>query len=344
MRAVLCGYYGKGNAGDEALLATLLQMLPTSVTPLVLSGDPAATEQQYGVESIDRQAPHQLWRAIAGADALIWGGGSLIQDITSIQSPFYYGSLMTLAQTLGKITIAWGQGIGPLQWGITRRWARSLFRGCTGVSVRDRASAHLLTDWAIPHTLAPDPVWALEAAPLTRPISLPHPRIAVVLRPHAQLTATRLRVITEALRQFQAITQCSLLLLPFQPSTDLAIAQNIHQHLPQQSEIAVCTRPQEYKTLFQQVQGAIAMRLHGLILATAAGCPCFALSYDPKVSQLMAALNLPGWELHQLPENPAQITQTWVNFYHHSQPLNQAEIETTIAQSLQHQHLLQRLL
>ncbi|PZV13958.1 MAG: polysaccharide pyruvyl transferase CsaB, partial [Leptolyngbya sp.] len=34
MRAVLCGYYGLGNGGDEALLATLLQMLPPSVTPV----------------------------------------------------------------------------------------------------------------------------------------------------------------------------------------------------------------------------------------------------------------------------------------------------------------------
>ncbi|HBE52705.1 MAG TPA: polysaccharide pyruvyl transferase CsaB, partial [Cyanobacteria bacterium UBA11369] len=38
MRAVLCGYYGKGNGGDEALLAALLQMLPEEVTPIVLSG------------------------------------------------------------------------------------------------------------------------------------------------------------------------------------------------------------------------------------------------------------------------------------------------------------------
>ena len=30
-RAVICGYYGQGNAGDEALLMSLLQMLPEHI-------------------------------------------------------------------------------------------------------------------------------------------------------------------------------------------------------------------------------------------------------------------------------------------------------------------------
>ncbi len=41
-QAVLCGYYGMGNGGDEALLATLLQMLPDNIEPIVLLEDPRA--------------------------------------------------------------------------------------------------------------------------------------------------------------------------------------------------------------------------------------------------------------------------------------------------------------
>jgi len=46
----------------------------------------------------------------------------------------------------------------------------------------------------------------------------------------------------------------------------------------------------------------IGMRFHSLIMAAAEDCRCFALSYDPKVSRLIAEVPMPGWELDQLPE------------------------------------------
>jgi polysaccharide pyruvyl transferase WcaK-like protein len=57
LRAVLCGYYGKGNGGNEALLATLLQMLPDDVEPIALTATPKETSQRYGVETCDRTSP-----------------------------------------------------------------------------------------------------------------------------------------------------------------------------------------------------------------------------------------------------------------------------------------------
>ncbi|HEY9737232.1 MAG TPA: polysaccharide pyruvyl transferase CsaB, partial [Trichocoleus sp.] len=64
MRSLLCGYYGMGNGGDEALLAALLQMLPAGVTPVVLSGDPVETAQRYGVEAVPRKSPLAVLRAM----------------------------------------------------------------------------------------------------------------------------------------------------------------------------------------------------------------------------------------------------------------------------------------
>jgi len=340
MRAVLCGYYGKGNAGDEALLASLLQMLPSSVQPVVLSGNPAETRRRYGVESCDRMKTASIIKALRRSEVFIWGGGSLMQDATSAANPVYYGGMMGLARQLGLKTIAWGQGIGPLQRPLTRWIARQAFAGCSAVSVRDRGSAEILTNWQIPFTIAPDPVWALEGKPVQELADLPFPRVAVTWRSHPQLTPARLACLTQALVDFQKITQTCILLVPFQASQDLAIAQSIQSQLTGANHLVTIEDPRELKGVFQGVDMAIGMRLHSLILAAAAQCRCFGLSYDPKVTQLMAELDLPGWQLAEIPTEPQQICQAWLEHYQKGDRLSTARLQFLVERALIHQDLL----
>ncbi|QDL07063.1 polysaccharide pyruvyl transferase CsaB [Brasilonema octagenarum UFV-E1] len=344
MRVLLSGYYGKGNGGDEALLATLLQMLPPSVTPVVLSGNPEETNSRYGVEACDRMAPFTVLQALRSCDAFIWGGGSLIQDTTSAVSPFYYGLIMTLAQKMGLKTIAWGQGIGPLRRSVTRWLAQQNFGGCTKVSVRDRASAALLTDWQIPFILAPDPVWALQSKPVPGLWDLPAPRVAVTLRNHPQLTQTRLANLTRALVDFQKATQTFILLLPFQKSEDLEIAQAIQPQLKDVSKILCLEEPELLKGVFRGVEMAIGMRLHSLIMAASEGCRCFALSYDPKVNRLMEDVDMPGWDLANLPDDPNFISTTWMEHYANGDPLSAEKIQYLVDRALIHREVLREAL
>jgi polysaccharide pyruvyl transferase CsaB len=340
IRAVLCGYYGKGNAGDEALLASLLQMLPPEVTPVVLSGDPQATRDRYGVQATNRMSAIRVWQALRRSQVFIWGGGSLIQDATSFTSPLYYAGLMGLAQQLGLTTIAWAQGIGPLERSFVRQIARHAFRGCDAVSVRDARSAQFLVDWQVPFTLAPDPVWALDSKPVEGLWDIPAPRVAVNLRSHRHLTPERLEILTQAIAQFQKATDTFILLVPFQASQDLAIAQTIHARLPEVSSIYNLDDPRQIKGLFRGVEMAIGMRFHSLIMAAAEHCRCFALSYDPKVSQLIADLNLPGWELSDLPTDPNTIAEAWIEHYANGDRLNEISIHSLVDRSLIHRQIL----
>ncbi|MDF0554962.1 polysaccharide pyruvyl transferase CsaB [Kamptonema sp. UHCC 0994] len=344
MRAVLSGYYGKGNGGDEALLASLLQMLPDYVTPIVLSGNPVQTNQRYGVETCDRMNAFHVLQTLRTSNALIWGGGSLIQDSTSLASPFYYGGLMGIAQQLGLKTIAWAQGIGPLKRPITRSLAKRWFGGCNAVSVRDKGSAGLLVDWQIPFTLAPDPVWALDALPVAGLWDLPAPRVAVNLRSHSTLTPTRLATLTRALIDFQKATKTFILLLPFQSSQDLPLAEILHKAIPNDSKILTLENPRELKGVFRGVEMVIGMRYHSLIMGLAEECRCFALSYDPKVTQLMDDLEIPGYLLSELPDNPNSISKTWIENYANGEPLSQNKIEYLVDRSLIHQEVLQSAL
>ncbi|BAZ45517.1 putative polysaccharide pyruvyl transferase [Chondrocystis sp. NIES-4102] len=343
-RAVLCGYYGMGNAGDEALLVSLLQMLPTSIEAIVLSGDPQTTEKQYGVISYQRKSSLAIIKALNQAEIFIWGGGSLMQDSTSIASPIYYAGLMALAQKKGLKTIAWAQGIGPLTKPLTRWLTKQVLLGCDAITVRDNASAELLNSWQLEHLIAPDPVWALKSKPVAQLDEINISQVAVILRSHPLLTTQRLKVLIKALQDFQQQTQSFLLLIPFQPRQDMAIAQTIAEQLNQNYQVLSLSDPQELMGLFKQVKMAIGMRLHSLIMAAAANCHCFALSYDPKVSQLMKDLDLPGYELTDLPLDPQIISSNWIREYNYGQPLNKIEIQSLRDEALIHQQLLRKVI
>lgn len=343
MRAIICGYYGQGNGGDEALLVTLLQMLPATVTPIVLSANPCQTQERYGVASCPARDWLAIWQELGRAELFIWGGGSLMQDATSWTSPLYYAGLMFLAQSLGLQTLAWGQGIGPLR----RPWIRELTRWvlgrCSAVSVRDQATAALLQQWQIPALLAPDPVWALQEKPSDDLMLLPTNRIAVNLRRHPHLTPERLQYLGEALRDFQRATQAHICLVPFQKSQDWALAEALAGHLPGHCQILYREDPRELKALFQGVRLTIGMRLHSLIMAAAMGSPCFALSYDPKVKQLMQDVGLPGWELQALPTDALLISETWQAYFQDNQALSRDKRQHLRQQATEHQTLLTRL-
>ena len=336
MQAVVIGYYGFGNSGDEALLLTLLQQLPDSVEPVVLSNDPDRTAELYGVEACDRWDLPGIHRLFRSADAFIWGGGSLMQDSSSWRNPLYYGGLMRWAQLCGLRTIAWGQGIGPLRRGWVRWLTRSCLRKCAAVSVRDERSARLLQSWGIAHELAPDPVWSLQATDYDPDWETP--AIAVVLRHHPLLTPARLAVIQRALDALQAQTNARLLLMPFQ-ATDVDLARSLQSMCKAPSRVVRIEDPRQLMAAFGSVKLAIAMRLHGLILAAAAGIPVFGLSYDPKVTQLMQAEQIPGYELQELPENEQAIVDAWLTQYR-QQGLSASELTRLSDRAMKHAECL----
>ena len=91
-RAVLSGYFGFKNFGDEAILSLLvnkLQSLKYSVT--VISSNPDYTKAQFKhIRCVKTFDISNIAGFILKSDVLISGGGSLLQDVTSLKSLIYY--------------------------------------------------------------------------------------------------------------------------------------------------------------------------------------------------------------------------------------------------------------
>ena len=114
---VICGSYGLGNAGDESILKAILQEVHT-VAPdqevTVLSRNPEETTARHSVRALHMFNIPAVRKAMRHAKLYINGGGSLIQDVTSRRSLWYYLYTLRTAKRLGCKVLMYGCGIGPV--------------------------------------------------------------------------------------------------------------------------------------------------------------------------------------------------------------------------------------
>ena len=310
-RPLLCGYYGEHNLGDDALLAVLLQQLPPTIRPLVTAHDQALVRSRFAVETVDRRRLAAVLGALAGCDALVLGGGSLLQDSTSFRSLVYYALLIVSARLRGRPVLLWGQGLGPLRRRRSRWLVRALLPLVSGSSWRDPASAALAARLGGRGAVGSDPVWGFPAVPW-RGAGGP---IVVCWRPLPRFQPEHWRPYLQALAQLAEAADRPVLWLAFHADQDgplldaLQADGLVEASLRRRSRTERPGDPAEALRRFQGAGLVVAMRLHGLILAALAGSPCAALSYDPKVAAAAAAIGCPCHDLEVPP--PADLADRW---------------------------------
>ena len=100
---VISGYYGFGNAGDEAMLCAIIDAIRKEEADAhitVISGNPKETSKKHNINAVGTFSALGILKAIAHSDLVISGGGSLLQDATSIRNTYYYLSIMALANAI----------------------------------------------------------------------------------------------------------------------------------------------------------------------------------------------------------------------------------------------------
>lgn len=322
-RVLLSGYYGFDNAGDEAVLAGLVLALnqiktgPLSIN--VLSNDPNGTRNDHGVSAAHRYKPLQLLKSIGRCDLLMSGGGSLLQDVTSAHSVFYYLAVVRIAQMLHKKTMFAAQGIGPLNLVRSRKLVASVAQRLDRITVRDQDSKLLLQQIGVTKQeifVTADPAILLGSIDS----GIAAGTVAVALRPWqdfaiGNITAASLK---------QSTFKGNLIPIAMQPDTDKPVMEQFLSEMHQ-------TKQSDHKELIEaghhrlpaiikslaQCEMVVGMRLHALILAAASGVPSVAIGYDPKVASFMSATGQgDAWcDLNQLNQSEFAevISHCWEN-------------------------------
>ena len=151
LKIVICGYYGHGNFGDEAILRVILSKIQ-NLNPKAKICVLKTKNLLYSV------------RDMVGADVFIFGGGSILQNATSDASLLCYLAIIHVSSLLCKRKIMLANGIGPI---CRRKIPKKILIRATAcaincfdyISVRDTHSQKMLQN-ILPNRkiyLVPDP-------------------------------------------------------------------------------------------------------------------------------------------------------------------------------------------
>ena len=307
-QVVMSGYYGFSNAGDDAILEAIHQSILEAsgeVGVTVLSNDPRETQRHYGMNATPRFRFWKVFGALRRCDALLSGGGSLLQDRTSTRSLLYYLSIVRCAEWMGKPVMLYANGIGPVQKPANRRRVKRAVERAALVTLRDHSSARELVEMGVErpdlHVTA-DPVFNLDPAPKERAGELlrsaglergtPFAAVSVRDWPDTGSFAGELAALCDHLYRTCGM---EILFLMMQPCRDRAATAQVRSAMECPSHLldAPCT-PRELMAVLGEGRLCLAMRLHTLIFSARMAVPVLGLVYDPKVASYLKELDMPS--------------------------------------------------
>lgn len=291
-KIVISGYYGFHNFGDETILSVLVKKIK-EFTPFitVLSKNPAKTRDLYKVDSVLYCCPCLAFFKILKADVLFSGGGSLLQDVTSLKSLIYYLFVINIALFYNRKVIIFAQGIGPINNKFGRWLAKNTLKKCTLVTVRDEKSLFLMRGWGIKADLVCDPLFDLEMFDYE-----PSGKVGVQLRDFKTLKDNLLRKLAEQVNKEFADKQIEI--YSFQDSLDYEVCRRFEVMLRSinpviQTKIIYNQTSQQILYNMSKLDYLVAMRFHANLIALKYGIKTLAVCYDEKVQKLATEAQIP---------------------------------------------------
>jgi len=290
------------NAGDEAILEAILAEM-RSIDPdmpiSVLSRTPQATAEKHGVKALHMFDLPGFLKVMRRSRLYINGGGSLIQDVTSSRSLWYYLYTLVAARHRGCKVLMYGCGIGPVRRGFNRQLTRRILdRYVDTITLREEHSLEELRSFGVKRPkviVASDPALSLSPAPAEE--------VDAVMARHN--LGGENKYICFCLRSWNGFSGKAKL---FGAAADYAyekyglypvfLSVN-HRKDGLASDLAVEDIRAPYTVIYEpmstrttagflsRMQVVMSMRLHGLIFAASQSVALAGVSYDPKVAAFL---------------------------------------------------------
>ncbi len=303
----ISGYYGFRNSGDDSILKVIiddLKLACPNVSITVLSQRPGETSRDFGVNSIDRFDFFTIWKLFKRTKLLISGGGSLVQDVTSSKSLFYYLSIIKLAKLRGAKVMLYANGIGPITKNKNLKHVGNTLKNVDYITLRENSSLEELTRilqscqncevTADPAFNAiPESAENVTKAIKSGGIKTGEKFFTISVRDWECLDPKAVEKICKFCDWVYSKYQIKPFVIPMQKKFDQTISSKIDKTLtmPHGAILDGCS-PETMMGIIGNAEFVLGMRLHTLIYAVKMGVPSIALDYDPKVAAVMKSVNL----------------------------------------------------
>lgn len=269
------GYYGSNNLGDELLLYETLKLLENYFDRshlTVLSYSMKDTMKIHGVKSVSRNSIFKIMKTIRQSDVIIGGGGSMLQNVTSNRSLFYYLWLLNYANFNHKVVALIGNGIGPIHGKLQSKLSINILKKLSYIHLRDEKSYEWIKDQRQGPT---DSGTDLALNPIK--CQKDHWGKQVYINIRKWPNTSHLKGLMKTFKVYLEEAGYQVTFVTMQKGNDdLAMAGL--------GKIESFESPEALMSVIKEGDYMIGMRLHFLILAANHGIPFIGLSYDPKVS------------------------------------------------------------
>ncbi len=301
---LVCGAYGRGNAGDDAILEAILtelRQIDQDMPVWVLSRRPKNTRLTYRVNSIYIFSIAKWLRRMSKTSLYINGGGSLMQDVTSRRSLWFYLFTIWCAKRRDNKVLMYGCGIGPIRYPGNRKLTTNILQSSVdAITLRDTHSKAELDSMGVDKPkilLSADPTVILPAAGseiidgLMESHGLdPNGKyIGFTLRPWPGFDA-KARVFGTLADYVWEKYGLTPVFLPVEPRLDVPAAQ-LAAHYAKKAPCHIIERTGSSAHtigLYSRMQVVVSMRLHALVFSAGQGVPLVGVVYDQKVSSFLS--------------------------------------------------------
>jgi len=329
-RIVIAGYYGLGNAGDEAILSGMVRDLRAEVPGAdlrVLSLNPDRVHALHGIRAESLRDLPGIIEAIRESDLVILGGGGLLHDYwpldeSQLLTPAHQGLALylgvpLLAEMLGRPYMLYGLGVGPIRHATSIPLMKTVLDGAERITVRDEISREAIqavmgegVDIRHRVEVTADPAfnmrWELASEGTSRKapmIGKSGPRLGVNLRfwDFGVNPGDWEREVARGLDRWIGEQGGEVLFIPLQDEgghryeNDRAICERVRSEMRDPSRAIMLDPGNAFHNLpgiLSQCDVVMSMRMHGILFSLLVGVAGLGLAYDPKVEALLARMGM----------------------------------------------------